>query len=255
MIGLLINKRDHLVAMYSTATHLGKAFGKRILLMILSSKCTKERLCIEELKNIPQLSSLPVGSMIEVKEGTWCDACEQHEISLLMVQKPPHKRGKLTRMLKTLRNLRCPYLFLNKEDKPLHRWSKILLPIGFLAEEKEKAQYAIAFGRWLDGKTTILVAKDYGNRANKNADSVISLFEKFGLDYTLKRGKKDSFGLDRYALKTAHREQFDLLIVSASRSYGLDDILFAPKEYHLLKDADVPILMVNPRADLYALCQ
>jgi len=45
-----------------------------------------------------------------------------------------------------------------------------------------------------------------------------------------------------------------MIIVSASRDYGLDDILFGPKEYHVVKKSDIPVLLVNPRGDLYALC-
>ena len=44
-----------------------------------------------------------------------------------------------------------------------------------------------------------------------------------------------------------------LLMISASRDYGLDDILFGPKELKVIKST-VPVMVINPRGDLYALC-
>ena len=35
---------------------------------------------------------------------------------------------------------------------------------------------------------------------------------------------------------------------------SLDDIIFGPKEQHMVKKSEKPVLLVNPRGDLYALC-
>lgn len=50
------------------------------------------------------------------------------------------------------------------------------------------------------------------------------------------------------------QQNADLTIVSASREYGLDDLIFGSKERKILEKTTQPMLLVNPRGDLYALC-
>jgi hypothetical protein len=45
-----------------------------------------------------------------------------------------------------------------------------------------------------------------------------------------------------------------MLIISASRDYGLDDIFFGPKELKVIRQSPVPVMVINPRKDLYTLC-
>nr|MBP7369599.1 universal stress protein [Paludibacteraceae bacterium] len=66
--------------------------------------------------------------------------------------------------------------------------------------------------------------------------------------------QSDSFKIDKEAIEKAVEMGAGLVIISASRDYGLDDILFGPKELHLIRKSPVPLLLVNPRSDLYALC-
>jgi nucleotide-binding universal stress UspA family protein len=131
---------------------------------------------------------------------------------------------------------------------------KVVLPIGFLEEELEKAQFAAAFGRFCDSEIKMLLANDYGSKAATNAEKMKDLFDKFDFKYSLDKAKKDSFKVEAESIQVAENEQAGIIIVSASRDYGLDDILFGPKEYHVVKKSPVPVLLINPRGDLYALC-
>ena len=65
---------------------------------------------------------------------------------------------------------------------------------------------------------------------------------------------KSTKKIEMEAVNIAETKQVGLIIVSASRDYGLDDILFGPKESHVVKKSNIPVLLVNPRGDLYALC-
>jgi len=131
---------------------------------------------------------------------------------------------------------------------------RVLLPIGFLEEELEKAQFAAAFGRFSNSEIKMLLANDYGSKATANAEKMKSLFDKFDFKYSLDKAKKDSFKVEMESVQVAENMNAGIIIVSASRDYGLDDIVFGPKEYHVVKKSTVPVLLVNPRGDLYALC-
>lgn len=165
------------------------------------------------------------------------------------------KQRKLIRQyLKHARGLRMPYIFITPQMDWKNTLSNVLLPIGFLEEEVGKAQYAAAFGRFCNSHICVLKPNDYGTRAQKNIDKSIALFDKFELSYKIVQGKKDSFKIEQEAAKKSSELDADILIISSSRDYGLDDILFGPKEQHVIENSTIPVVLINPRKDLYSLC-
>ena len=190
---------------------------------------------------------------IFIKERLLVEICEAEEASFLFIQLPNGQTKNIRKLLNNCRDLRIPYLFYKDSFKEfdLH---KVILPIGFLEEEMEKAQFASAFGRFCGSEIKILLANDYGSKAATNAEKMKQLFDKFDFKYSLEKATKDSFKVEAESIQVAENKHAGIIIVSASRDYGLDDILFGPKEYHLVKKSSVPVLLVNPRGDLYALC-
>lgn len=257
MITLLLHKvEEEIDGMIMTVVCWGEHLGKDIGIWITEQGKEKDRQRKEKITNNPLLRNTSLEITVEiVRKSDWIDMCEQKEVALLVLQTPQMRRRKLMPILKELRNLRCPYLFYKKEFLSTLEYKNILLPIGFLSEEKEKAQYAIAFGRFFGAKITLFVAKDYGTRAKRNADAVQKLLEKISLSYNRLQADVGSFDLDKFAVQIAQTASYDLVIVSVTRVYGLDDVIFGPKEYHLLKRTTSPLLFVNPRSDLYTFCQ
>lgn len=164
------------------------------------------------------------------------------------------QRKVLRQYLQHSRGLRMPYVILTPRMQWPDTFSQVLLPIGFLEEEVGKAQYAAAFGRFCSSSVCVLKPHDYGTRAQKNIDKSIALFDKFQLSYTIVEGKKDSFKIEEEAVRRSGELNSDVLIISSSRDYGLDDILFGPKEQHVIEKSTIPVVLVNPRKDLYSLC-
>jgi hypothetical protein len=80
------------------------------------------------------------------------------------------------------------------------------------------------------------------------------LFNSFDLTYTTIKGKKDSSKIEIEVASLNRYTQNSILIISASRDYGLDDLIFGPKERKILKNIEIPTMLINPRGDLYALC-
>ncbi len=179
--------------------------------------------------------------------------CDELDASFLFVQLYENNSKSIRYSLNICRDLRIPYLLFKDSFAHLDV-SKVILPIGFLEEELEKAQFASAFGRFCNSAIIMLLANDYGSKAAINAEKMKLLFDKFSFQYTIEKGKKDSFKVEKEAIQVAEKEQAGILIVSASREYGLDDLIFGPKEFHVVKKSPVPVLLVNPRGDLYALC-
>lgn len=199
--------------------------------------------------------NLPVDNVfvLNEKEGSLVDFCEQEEVSFLILQMLEDSRKTLQKGLNHCRDLRIPYLFF-KNDFGVFDFKKVLLPVGFLVEEYEKAQFASAFGRFCNAEISILQANDYGTKATVTVNKMCTLFDKFSLRYSVEKGKKDSFKLDKEAVEKAIAEKYDILIISASREYGLDDLIFGPNELQVVKKSTIPVLIINPREDLYTLC-
>jgi nucleotide-binding universal stress UspA family protein len=179
--------------------------------------------------------------------------CEEKEVSFLFIQLIENKARKIQQLLNSCRELRIPYIIFKNSFENL-RTNKIILPVNFLEEEVEKAQFASAFGRFCNSEIHILQANDYGSKAATNVERMQELFNKFDLNVQVEKAKGDSFKVDKEAVNKAIELKAGLIIITASRDYGLDDILFGPREQHLIRKSTIPLLIVNPRADLYALC-
>ncbi len=179
--------------------------------------------------------------------------CEKAEASFLFLQLSHYRSKKIQLLLTACRDLRIPYIVFKDNYSEL-KTAKLVVPITFLEEEIEKAQFASAFGRFCGSEIQLLPAKDYGSKAATTTEKMIELFDKFSLNYIVQKAENDSFKVENESLKLAKNENAGIILITASRDYGLDDILFGPKELHFIKKSIIPILLVNPRGDLYALC-
>ncbi len=199
------------------------------------------------------LHSLTIGDKTEdnvVRLGDVADVVEQLDASLLVVELT--NKLSVQTYLDAFRALRIPYLFVRAGQKP--NFEKVALPISFLIEDKEKGPFAAAFGRFLKSQLVIFQPKDYGTKALQNIDAIKTLLDSFQLNYEVRKASKDSNGVEREAANWAASGEAGLVLVSASREYGLDDLLFGSKERKMITRTNVPIMLINPRGDLYTLC-
>jgi adenine-specific DNA methylase len=247
-----INTAHILIQSASTlATQLQKSLGVLSFVTEENHKEAREKEVKEFLteQNL-QLTKIIVRSS---KESSILAVCEETDALFLFIQLTESNSKHIRIALNNCRDLRIPYILFKDSFLQLDM-KKVLLPIGFLEEEMEKAQFASAFGRFCNSEVKLLLANDYGSKAATNAGRMMQLFDKFDFVYKLEKAKKDSFKVEMEAIQIAENEKSGIIIVSASRDYGLDDIIFGPKEYHIVKKTSIPVLLVNPRGDLYALC-
>lgn len=161
--------------------------------------------------------------------------------------------------LSECREERRPYLFITSTMtiKPLRR---LLVPVSMLEEETYKAEISTYIARKTGAHIILLQANDYGSHAQQNVNRIVTHIQKLNeridqpISYEIVKARKDSFSLIKEASERQRDFQHDLLILTASREYGLDDWLFGPPERHAIKHALVPVMLVNPREDLFSLC-
>ena len=165
----------------------------------------------------------------------------------------PHDRRLVKQYLAASRELRIPYTFV-KPDATTLIPKRIGCPVTFLEEEAEKGQFAAAFGRYCGTAIDLICANDFGSKAKTTIDKIAALLDKFQLHYERLEADKDSFKVYKEIAKKTQDGVWDMLLLSASRDYGLDDIIFGPPELHAILLSEVSVMLVNPRGDLYALC-
>ncbi len=160
----------------------------------------------------------------------------------------------IQRCLNACRDLRLPYVFLTDTMLKIGTIRRILMPVSMLEEEVHKAEIGVHVARFTGAETILLQAKDYGSKAAQNVQKIRGLYDKFEVPYSVELAKKDSFSIVK---ETADRHKdfvADLSILTASRDYGLDDILFGPVERYAITHSNIPVMLLNPRDDLFALC-
>ena len=191
------------------------------------------------------------------------------------------RRG-VQQVLDACREERRPYLVIKEQgtkskdisvtndqtnQKSFDSWflvpgSSILVPITMLEEEVYKAEICTYLARKMGAHLILLRANDYGSKAIKNTQRIIThirtIAERTGepITYEERIAKGDSFHihkeLHRYPI--TDNQYPDLILLTASREYGLDDWLFGPPEQYVIRHSQVPVMLVNPRADLFSLC-
>lgn len=242
------------VAVQSAAL-LAVRFGKPLGLLAFADAADSAERLEADLHGL--LADRPeLDAKVFVYEKNACtlgDLCEELEASFLLVQMTSSRQRDIQRQLNACRELRIPYL-LYKPDFTVLNPDKVLVPVTFLEEEYEKAQFASAFGRFFSSRILLLQPNDYGSKAERTVGKIAALLDKFQATYSIERARTDSFKVEREAVRRAVDEAYGLVLLSASRDYGLDDLLFGPKELHLVRRSPVPILLINPRGDLYSLC-
>lgn len=169
--------------------------------------------------------------------------------------------------LNDCREERRPYVFVTNTMtvKPLRR---LLVPVSMLEEETYKAEICTYLARKTGAHIILLQANDYGSHARQNVNRIVTHIKAVNerlqksdvrdqeseITYEVCMARKDSFSLVREASERQRDFQHDLLVLTASRDYGLDDILFGPPERKAIQRALVPVMLVNPREDLFSLC-
>ena len=177
-------------------------------------------------------------------------------------------RRSVQRVLDLCREERRPYVVI-KDDCSAQQsccsevqngstLSSILVPVTMLEEEVYKAEICTYLARKTGAHLRLLRANDYGSKAIQHTQRIIThiqtISERTGtsISYEERVAKGDSFHIH----KELHNypADFQLILLTASREYGVDDWLFGPPEQYVIRHCQVPVMLVNPRSDLFSLC-
>ena len=174
-------------------------------------------------------------------------------------------RRSIQQVLDACREERRPYVLIKKDLKEHSKLTTILVPITMLEEEVYKAEICTYLARKTGAHIILLRANDYGSKAKRNTQRIIThirtICERTGdtITYEEQAAKGDSFHIHKELASISYNLQEKdkggiLILLTASREYGLDDWLFGPPEQYVIRHCSVPVMLVNPRSDLFSLC-
>lgn len=179
--------------------------------------------------------------------------CDKESIDIMCISCRNNRR-EIQHYLDLCRNLRLPYLFLTETMTMPKQLKKTVSPITMLEEEAHKAEILTHLKRFTGTDILLLIANDYGSRAEQNTNKILTSLRTLGFTAETLKARKDSFSVNKEAAERARDLSADIIILTASRDYGLDDILFGPQELHAIRKSFCPVVLLNPRGDLYSLC-
>ena len=183
----------------------------------------------------------------------------------IRVERCDGTRRNIQQVLDACREERRPYVVTTPLASNLSPLTSILVPVTMLEEEVYKAEICTYLARKTGAHLILLRANDYGSKAKRNTQRIIAhiqtIVERTGetITYEERVAKGDSFHIHKElhtytSLPFREGTGVGLIILTASREYGLDDWLFGPPEQYVIRKSEVPVMLVNPRADLFSLC-
>ncbi len=242
------------------ALTLSKGYEKPICILSFTDKKIKaakaeiEAIHQSWIEKLSPVTDTPIEQHVLDNRDDFHAFMEQAEASMIIYQLSEHAGyNKVQPFLKMSRQLRVPYIFVKPYFAPVNL-QRVLVPVSFLVEDREKGPFSSGLGRFFASELLMMPAKDYGTKAQQNTDAICTLLDKFNLNYRFIEAKEDSFKIELEAVRRTKELEAGMVLISASREYGLDDIIFGPKELKCINEAVVPIMLINPRADLYVLC-
>lgn len=161
--------------------------------------------------------------------------------------------------LPVLQESQIPFLFVTGSDHKFMRYKKVMLPVDFRKVMKDTSLWASYFGRFNKAEVEVLVAtekhSDETSKTLKNKKFIEKLLFKLHLDVQFTNAAKGSFGLPFEALGKCRENHFDLLIMPSSKHISLLDLIVGLPEMKIIKKAgNMPVLCINPKRDMYVLC-
>lgn len=163
-------------------------------------------------------------------------------------------------LLKNLSLSRTAYMIVGQDFHPTG-FDKVVMSVNQLQESKEKTLWASYFGRFF-GSEIILYYRDYKDEYHKkqltlNLNFTRKMFSHFGLTSSEHHSGDNRTPLDVQALGYAKECGCSMIICQTTKNKSFFEYFFGLEEEKVLKNmgSDCAALFLNPRDDLFVMCE
>ena len=142
--------------------------------------------------------------------------------------------------------------FIVVQDPPLDNstYSKIVFPVDFKNENREKLVWAIYFGKIFNAKICFIKQEVSDSalvkKVNTNLSFAKKYLTKYEVEYEIETAANGKF--EDQTIEYAKRIEADLMMIMTTKNIGtLDYVLGASEQYIIANTARIPVMCVNPR--------
>ncbi|MDR1724922.1 MAG: hypothetical protein LBR28_00820 [Bacteroidales bacterium] len=186
--------------------------------------------------------------------------------AVLMVSFIENNHNSVHQTLKNFSQSRIAYFIFNEKTE-IKPFKNVLLPMNMLREAKEKVLWAGYFGRFAKSTITIFHKKYkdefHQQQLNANIKFAVSMLENFNIKINImnysetNNNQRKNADLDVLAIDYAEKcKYYDLIICQTTKNKSILNLFSQLAEHKtLLHSQSVPVLFLNPRDDLFVLCE
>ena len=154
--------------------------------------------------------------------------------------------------LKVIAGSSVPFIVVQDTPPEKDRYTDIVFPIDFKSENKEKLQWAIFLGKYLNSKVHLYKApvadKNLQKRVNVNLNFAIRFLIQNNIDYEIHTARK-SGNFTKEILSFTKSINADLILITTTKHITFMDYVFGAKEQYLLSNTEkIPVMCVNPKS-------
>jgi nucleotide-binding universal stress UspA family protein len=164
-----------------------------------------------------------------------------------------------SKALRVINGSTVPFLVVQKAPPEKDRFTDIVFPIDFKSENKEKLQWAIFLGKYLNSKVHLYKIpsrdKSLVKKINVNLNFAIRFLIQNNIEYEIHTAA-ESKNFMKETLAFSKSIDADIILITTTKHMTFMDLVFSAKEQYLIaNDAGIPVMCVNPRASFAKVSQ
>lgn len=161
--------------------------------------------------------------------------------------------------LKVVAGSAVPFIVVQDPPPDNDRYTDIVFPIDFKSENKEKLQWAIFLGKYLNSKIHLYIApvsdKTLQKKVNVNLNFAIRFLIQNNIDYEIHTALKSN-NYQKGLLSFSKKIHADLILITTTKHITAIDYMFGAKEQYLLSNNEkIPVMCVNPKSNFAKVAQ
>ncbi len=244
---------------YEHAVNLANILKKEIILLHIVHDVSDIDNSFEKLKtkSLELKDTFSINTHPMIKTGNIFDTIRDvaQEYKSEMVVMGTHGRKGMqkffgSRALKVIANSKIPFVVI--QDKPVtNKFEKILFPIDFRTENKEKVKYINYLSNHFGSKFLLFKRKSRDRRFKRRIASNLHFVETFlknsNVNYEIysAAGKKS---FEKEVVQFAKEMNTELILVLTTRDISFFDYLIAAREQYIIANPEkIPVMCINPK--------
>lgn len=161
--------------------------------------------------------------------------------------------------LKVIAGSTVPFIVVQDAPPNKDRYTDIVFPIDFKSENKEKLQWAIFLGKYLNSKIHLYKApvtdKSLLKKMNVNLNFAIRFLIQNNIEYEIHTARK-SKNFTKEILTFTKSIGADMILITTTKHITLVDYIFGAHEQYLISNEEkIPVMCVNPKSNFAKVAQ